>query len=226
MEKRAMLDYLEQETVRQFSEQFAMKEIPRDAYSKMRWPKLLPLMKFDVTRYQVDGFGHLMLMRTRATGGMMQLCTVSMTPSEGLSVPYLLIDCMTMKQKRTVFVEFYDCTRDGVKDQAFDLLTARYAGIPDYSEKPAWYISERMPCSLIKGVEDGKEDRLKQMLSDSVRAYLSACDRAEKNEENLKGLKAFQERMIQDGNPSSSTMEKVLKKDGAEHFFRTVVMPV
>lgn len=221
-----MLDYLEQEIAGQFSGHFTMKELCGDAYSKMRWPKLLPLMKFDVTRYQVDGFGHLMLMRTRAMGGMMQLCTVSMTPSEGLSVPYLLIDCMTMKQKRTVFVEFYDCTKDGVKDHELDALRERYARIPDYPEKPAWYISERMTCSLIKGVEDGKEEELKQMLSDSVRAYLSVCDRAEKNEENLKGLKAFQERMIQNGNPSSSTMEKVLKKDGAEHFFRTVVMPV
>jgi hypothetical protein len=32
--------------------------------------------------------------------------------------------------------------------------------------------------------------------------------------------------MITDGNPSSSTMEKLLGKDGAEKFFREVVMPI
>ena len=221
-----MLDFLEKETIEQFSKQYELSEVPADGYSIMQWPKLLPMMKFKVTRYQVKGFGHLMLMRTRAMGGMMQLCTVSFMPSEGLTVPYLLIDCMTMKQKRTVFVEYYDCTADGVKAEALNETAAKYADVPDYSEKPAWYIAERMPCSLIKGTANGEEEQLKKMLSDSLKAYLMTCKDAEKNEENLVGLKAFQERMIREGNPSSSTMEKLLKKDGAERFFRTVVMPL
>lgn len=32
--------------------------------------------------------------------------------------------------------------------------------------------------------------------------------------------------MIEEGNPSSSVMEKVLGKEGDERFFRTVVMPL
>ena len=217
---------MEKETVEQFSGQYELSEVPADEYSRMRWPKLLPLMKFEVTRYLVKDYGHLMLMRTRAMGGMMQLCTVSFMPSEGLTVPYLLIDCMTMKQKRTVFVEYYDCTADGVRSEALNETAAKYTSIPDYSEKPAWYIAERMPCSLIKGTGNGKEEQLKNMLADSLQAYLLTCKDAGRKEENLIGLKAFQERMINEGNPSSSTMEKLLKKDGAERFFRTVVMPL
>ena len=221
-----MLDYLEKETLEQFQKQYELKEAPSDAYTKMQWPKLLPMMKFLVTRYTVKGFGHLMFMRTRAMGGLMQLCTISFMPSEGLTVPYLLIDCMTMKQKRTVFIEYYDCTADGVKSEMLDEVAKKYESVPDYSEKPAWYITERMPCSLIKGVEDGNEEALKNMLKDSIEAYLKVAAGAETKEENLKGLKAFQNRMVKEGNPSSATMEKLLKKDGAETFFRTVVMPL
>ena len=44
--------------------------------------------------------------------------------------------------------------------------------------------------------------------------------------ENLEGLKAFQQRMIREGNPSTAALTRTLGKEGAEEFFRTVVMPV
>jgi hypothetical protein len=39
-------------------------------------------------------------------------------------------------------------------------------------------------------------------------------------------VKEFRERMIRDGNPSSKTLEMLLKKDGAERFMREAVMPI
>ena len=44
--------------------------------------------------------------------------------------------------------------------------------------------------------------------------------------ENVAGLKAFQQRMVREGNPSTAALTKTLGKEGAETFFRTVVMPV
>ena len=214
------------EAVSVFRKAFTLDEVPADAYSRMQYPKRLPLMRFCADRYCVDGFGHLMLMQTRAMGGLMQLVTASFTPSEGGTVPYLLIDMMQMGKKRTVFVEYYDCTVSGVSAPALDALASRYADVPAYAEKPAWYIAERMPCSLIKGTTDGSEDRLLAMVRDSLAAYADLCRTAPKDPENLTALRAFQDRMIKDGNPSSATMEKVLGKDGAERFFREVVMPL
>ena len=221
-----LLERFAQETVTSFQKACTVREVPADAYSRMRYPKLLPMMRFAVDRYEVEGFGHLMLMQTRAMGGLMRLVTASFTPSCGGAVPYLLIDMMAMQKKRTVFVEYYDCTRDGVTAPALDALVKTYADVPAYAEKPAWYVGERMPCSLIKGTADGSEERLSAMVRDSVAAYLELIRTAPKDPANLTGLRAFQDRMVNEGNPSSATMEKLLGKAGAETFFRKVVMPV
>ena len=156
----------------------------------------------------------------------MKLTTASFTPSEGASVPYLLIDMMSMKDKRTVFVEYYDRTAGGADIPELDELKKEYSDIPDYGEKPAWYVGERMPCSLIKGGKAEDEDRLLEMVLRSLEAYADAAASAPKDAANLHRLKAFADRMVKEGNPSSGTMEKVLGKDGAEEFFRTAVMPV
>lgn len=222
----SLLSDFSSETVQTLSACFPCLEVPADRYSRMKWPRLLPMMRFAVDRYTLDGFGQLMLMQTKAIGGLMQLVTASFMPQTGLSVPYLLIDMMQMKKKRTVFVEYYDCTKNGVTAPALDALKAVYADVPDYPEKPAWYIAERMPCSLIKGTEDGSEERLIAMVRDSVRAYAALCREAGRDPENRSGLAAFRERMMKEGNPSSATMEKVLGKEGAETFFRDVVMPL
>ncbi len=209
-----------------FGNTFELKEVPADGYSRMRYPKWPALMRFDVDRYEAAGFGHLMLMKTRAMGGMMNLVTASFTPNEGAEAPYLLLDMMKMGKKRTVFVEYYDCTGKNLRIPELDAVAADYGDLPEYAEKPAWYIAKRMPCSLIKGTEDGSEERLLSMVRDSLMAYAAYCRTAPKDPENLDGLRTFQSRMIADGNPSSGTMEKVLGKDGAERFFRCVVMPV
>ena len=221
-----LLDVFSEDALKIFREAFPLEEIPADSYSRMRYPKWPVLMRFDVDRYEANGFGHLMLMKTRAMGGMMNLLTASFTPDEGGEVPYLLIDMMKMGKKRTVFVEYYDCTGKKLEIPELDAVKAAFSDIPEYAEKPAWYISERMPCSLIKGTADGSEDRLLAMVRDSLTTYAVYCKAAPKDPGNLAGLCAFQSRMITEGNPSSGTMEKVLGKDGAERFFKTAVMPV
>ena len=221
-----LLDVFFEDTLRILGNSFPLREVPADRYSRMRYPKWPVLMRFDIDRYQAEGFGHLMLMKTRAMGGMMNLVTASFTPNEGAEAPYLLIDMMKMGKKRTVFVEYYDCTGKKLTIPELDAVAAEYQDVPEYAEKPAWYIAERMPCSLIKGTADGSEERLLAMVKDSLTAYVAYCKTAPKDPENLEGLRAFQSRMVTEGNPSSGTMEKVLGKDGAERFFRTVVMPV
>ena len=220
-----MLERFRTDALEAFSSRFPMERLPEDEYTDMKWPKLIPLMRFHVERYRAEGFGSVMLMRTKAMGGMMQLMTASFTPNAGGGVPYLLIDMMTMKDKRTVFVEYYDCTAQGVSLPELDDLKREFSDVREYDEKPAWYISERMPCSLIKGGTAADEERLSLMVRRSLEAYAEAAAGASRDPANLVKLKAFADRMIRDGNPSSGTMEKVLGKKGAVEFFRTAVMP-
>lgn len=208
-----------------FDAQVPLVELPAQPYAAMRYPKLVPLMHFQFQHYDAPSFGHASFLRTTGMGGRMQLATVVFTPNTGANVPLLLVDVMAMKQKRAVFVEYYDCTAHGVPADTLMAVHDRYADVPDYEEKPAWYIGERTPYSLIKGGND--DARLGAMIDDTADAYASLCANAQgSSSENVEGLRAFVDRMVKEGNPSSDTMSKVLGAQGAETFFRTAVMPI
>ena len=195
-------------------------------YAKMKYPRVLPMFKISTHRYYLEDFGTVMVMSTSAMGGLMKLVTASFTPFEGKNVPYLLVDCMHMLKTSLAYVEYYNCTSQDLDSRELDSVATKYASVPDYSEKPAWYISERMPCSLIKGGKGVDSGPLVQMVKDSVDAYLKCVAEASSDSNNVVGLKEFQRRMIKEGNPSQPTMRKVLGDEGADEFFCSYVMPM
>lgn len=222
--KRESLQQRIDDTVRAFSAQVPLRELPAGAYETMRYPRFPAVMRFYVRRYAAKGFGNVFTMYTRALSGLMQLATMAFTPNAGGDVPLLLIDVMAMGKKRTVFIEYYDCTARGVNCPELAKVKEQYGDLPEYPEKPAWYVGERTPDSLIKSGEDGAA--LFSMLADSVSAYAAvAAQHQTPSADNLTGLAAFIERMVREGNPSTATMEKLLGKAGAEAFFRAAVMP-
>lgn len=201
-------------------------EVTPKEYASMKYPRLIPMMRFGSHLLKAEGYGHLFLMETSAMGGAMKLLTLSFMPDEGGDLPYLLIDTMSMKNKSLSYVEYYDCTGKDLYFESLSKIKEKYRALPDYDEKDAWYIKERMPVSLIKGGEGADEDMLYAMAEESIRAYMDLAKSAAKDPGNIKGLLRFRERMLKEGNPSSATMEKVLGKEGAKLFFTTCVMPV
>ena len=208
-----------------FLEGFDHNAVPDDEYTDFSYPKLIKLMRFHTDRFIVNDFGHLFLMHTKTAFGM-ELLTCSFMPNTGKGVPYLLIDTMTVGKKRCVFVEYYDMTAD-LNDQS-ELIEVgeKYKDLSDYTEKPAWYIDKRQRYSLIKGGTAADDDVFRNMMIDSVNAYHKAVMKAEVKADNLLGLESFRERMIRDGNPSSSVLNKVFGEKGAEEFFCKCVMPM
>ncbi len=200
-------------------DKFALKEITPEKYRTMGGP----LMRFFLEQYNVEGLGNLCVLKTKAMLGLMQLVTVVVTPSSGKNVPFLLVDTMDMGKKHLCYVEYYDCTADGADKDKLLAASAPYGDVPDYAEKPAWYVKERMAGSLIK---TGDRARLEQMALDALKAYAAQAAAAPVKAENIAGLKAFRRRMIEEGNPSTAALTRTLGKAGAEEFFRTVVMPL
>lgn len=200
-------------------ERFSLTDVTPEKYRTMG----SLIMRFRLQQYDVAGLGNLCVLRTRAMLGLMNLVTVVMTPSSGKNVPFLLIDTMDMGKKHLCYVEYYDCTAAGADKDLLLAASAPYADVENYAEKPAWYVSERMAGSLIK---TGDKGRLEQMALDALKAYAAQAAAAPVKPENLEGLKAFQQRMIEEGNPSTAALTKTLGQEGAEAFFRTVVMPV
>lgn len=205
---------------------FPASEITPAAYAAIKYPKLLPIMRFTCRQYDLEGFGNLFTMDTRAMGRLMKLTTLVFTPSAGGEVPFLLIDTMEMKQKHLAYVEYYDCTARGASLPESEGQGAEYAALPDYAEKPAWYVAKRTPYSLIKGGEGADAGALDSMVRTCLERYLRAARTAECGPANLESLRAFQRDMLTLGNPSSATLEKVLGRAGAETMFRTAIMPV
>ena len=200
------------------------EEIPKDNYTDFSYPGwLLKIMKFNTQRYKVSNFGHFMSMETKSFFGM-QLLTISFMPGEGVSVPYLLIDIMIVGKKRIAFIEYYDCTAEHPDMKNLEKVSQIYKNLPNYKEKPNWYISERTKYSLIKN--ELNDENLKNMVIDSVKAYNNELLEASIDEKNLERLSFFRERMINEGNPSSSILERVFGKEGARNFFIKCVMPM
>ena len=212
--------------VQKASAAFPALEVTPPRYASMRYPKLLPMMRFACRQYTLESFGNLFAMETRAMGGLMKLSTLVFTPYAGKSVPLLLIDTMEMKKKRLAYVEYYDCTAQGAVLAGAEGQREEFSFLPDYGEKPVWYVSRRTPYSLIKGGEGADPAALERMVFTCVGRYLEGAKAAPSDPANLEGLRAFRRDMLTLGNPSSATLEKVLGKEGAEAMFRTAIMPV
>ncbi|MBQ2310227.1 MAG: hypothetical protein II186_06230 [Erysipelotrichales bacterium] len=217
-----MITDLQNRMLRLFDNRKGCRKLAEDSYSHMKYPKILPLMRFEVDRFSWEGYGHIMAMHTTTKMGM-ELLTLSFMPSTGIQMPYLLIDAMTMKKKRCVFIEYYGCGYEEFADAPLKEVYERYKGLPDYDEKENWYIHERRPYSLIK---TGEEKDLADMAEESVKAYLSMIPDSKTDPAYKEKLKAFRARMITEGNPSKKTLEMLLKKDGAIKFMKEVIMPV
>ncbi len=217
---------LSQRVTARAREAFLSQDVTPAKYAAMKYPRFLPMMRFTCRQYGLEGFGNLFVMDTTAMGGMMKLSTMVFTPSSGKAAPFLLVDTMEMKKKRLAYVEYYDCTAAGASLPRMEGQKAEFAGIPDYEEKPAWYVTRRTPYSLIKGGEGTDQAALEGMVLTCVDRYLAGAKAAPVDPTNLEGLRAFQNDMITLGNPSSDTLNKVLGQEGAETMFRTAIMPV
>lgn len=217
-----MISELKTKMMKAVEEAVSCTALPEDAWTDMSFPGIIKLMKFRVDRYDLEGFGKLMTMHTTTKMGM-ELLTMSFMPSSGLTVPYFLMDAMSMKNKKCVFVEYYGCGQEGLQNNALEEVYETYRTLPDYPEKPNWYVGERESYSLIK---TGNEGQLTGMAVDSVTAYLSMIPGAHEDEGYKKKLAEFRQRMIDEGNPSSSTLHLLLGKIGAERFMKQAVMPI
>lgn len=216
-----MISRLKEETETLLKNYAVTKKEP-DSYSHMKYPKIFTLMDFYVDQYEIEGFGHLMIMHTKTKMGM-ELLTASFMPNTGINLPYLLMDAMTMKNKRCIFVEYYGCGNDDLNDTKLKETYEKYRSLPDYAEKENWYIKERRPYSLIK---TGSSEELLSMARDSLSAYLDSVKTAHVSEGYKEKLEAFRNRMITEGNPSSKTLKMLLKEEGAVNFFKDVIMPL
>ncbi|BBF43487.1 hypothetical protein lbkm_2175 [Lachnospiraceae bacterium KM106-2] len=217
---------LASEVVEILTKEAKIQSISVGNYEKIHYPKYLPFFRFIVKKFGVKDFGNLMIMQTKAMGGM-RLLTMSFTPNLGTDIPYLLIDCMSVGKKRAVFIEYYDHTEKKQVPISLLKIARQYEYLPDYKETSAWYVSLRTKYSLIKGNTREEEPELIKMLLKTVKAYGKLSQNVSGDiSENLNKLQTFRKRMIKEGNPSSKILTRVLGEKGAKSFYCNIIMPI
>ena len=76
----SQLTALSADAARLAAEHFTVNENTPNQFRQLQYPKLLPVMRFTIHRYALQGFGSLMTMDTVGMGGLMKLSTLVFTP--------------------------------------------------------------------------------------------------------------------------------------------------
>ncbi|MDO4493732.1 MAG: hypothetical protein Q4C53_07615 [Clostridia bacterium] len=220
----AMIADLKEMLLKKAGEAFHVEQRSVGNCKSLKWPALLPMIRYETETYRMEGFGALTVMEGKIIGAIRTM-TCMLTPFEGAAVPAVMLDVMEVKEKSTVFIEYFDKTAQGAEMSAFEELSEKYADVETYPDSPVWYNAERAACSLIKISPAQQVGKLVDMTKDFLDNYFPMAQSAEKSAENIPGLTAFSEKMAEGGTAAMEVMKKRFGTDGAKEFYRTVFVP-
>ena len=110
-------------------------------------------MTFLTESWEIQGIGHLCVMRMNAFLGLMRMETVVIAPT-GVDFPLFNLDWVKAFGAETQIAELYNTQLLPLPDEcqaAFDCARAQYDDVPDVPAKdPHWYDDILYPCSFHK----------------------------------------------------------------------------
>ena len=187
------------------------------------------IMKFKIEQYDVEDLGNLCIMR--ANGGVMQMLTVTLTPSK-IDMPLLSVDYMYILGNRTAYVEIYDLHigKSQIRENTVEKLKsvdAQFSNLPDTVPSSAWYDSIRTAGSY-KKVTAKEDGTILEMLKQYLSEYLDGAKEIEllpddKIPEKLDAMEAYTHRLISEGGISTDVFKKELGEDQTYRFFDNVM---
>jgi hypothetical protein len=176
-------------------------------------------MAFDTESWEIPGIGHLCVMRMNAFLGLMRMETVILAPTH-VDVPLFNLDWVKAFGTETQIAELYDTQLSPWPDEcreAFEFARARYADVPDApAGEPHWYDGILYPCSFHKKGR-GVTQRLSSAAQDYLTIYtelLAAAPNCDSTEKAAK-VRAFAERLFEEGGPAVNQVTKLFGKQTA-----------
>lgn len=177
-------------------------------------------MTFETESWEVQGVGHLCIMRMKALLGLMRMETAVIAPTD-VDVPLFNLDWVKAFGAEAQMAELYDTQLQPWPDEcheAFELVCKHYADVPDVpSAEARWYDDILYPCSFHK-----KGKGITEALSNAAQDYLAvytellasapACDSLEKTAK----VRAFAERLFAEGGPAVDQVTKLFGEQTAE----------
>ena len=187
------------------------------------------IMKFKIEQYDVEDLGNLCIMR--ANGGVMQMLTVTLTPSK-IDMPLLSVDYMYILGNRTAYVEIYDLHigESQIRENTVEKLKsvdAQFLNLPDTTPSSAWYDSIRTAGSY-KKVTAKEDGTLLEMLKQYLSEYLGGAKEIEllpesQIPEKLDAMEAYTHRLVSEGGISTDVFKKELGEEKTLKFFDNVL---
>lgn len=223
------IEYLNLKIINKVKNKFKLENYNLKSLANFSYPKYIPIFKFKAQQYKVIELGNMSILTSSSIIGL-SLTTVVFTPGVGLDIPFVIIDFVSMKDKITVFVEFFNNhmnNKENIKslDDNLNKLFYKYKCIENYIEKPNWYVPLRDKYSPLKKGSKNNKKILEDMVLDYLNEYLNFVSSIKKDSTDIKNIKLeeFIEDLIIKGNPSSKILKKALGEDGYKDFSRSVI---
>ena len=169
-------------------------------------------MTFETESWEIQGIGHLCVMRMNAFFGLMRMETAVIAPTN-VDMPLFNLDWVKAFGNETQIAELYDTQLQLLPSEshkAFESICEQYADVPDAPQAEArWYDNILYPCSFHKKGK-GVTEALSSAAQDYLAAYIEllanapACDSQEKTAK----VRAFAERLFAEGGPAVDQVTK------------------
>ena len=175
-------------------------------------------MMFTTESYEVEGFGHLCVLRMKAFAGLMKMETVVLAP-EHKDMPLLNIDWVSAFGSETQIVELYDIQLEDYPAEyldAFAKIKDRDSDIPEYRSGDHWYDDIKYACSYSKKDRKGGM-RFNTAAESYLKKYLEQAGTAKTCEASMKKAltRSFAEQLISQGGPAVDQVTKLFGEDVA-----------
>lgn len=220
---------LKVEVLNKIKSKFKLQKCNIKDLESFSYPKYIKILKFSVEQYKVRNLGNMCILEGKSILGL-SIFTVVFTPYVNYDIPFVIIDFMQMRNKLTVFVEFYNehmKNKDYIKilDNKLRHKKDKYKCIENYIEKGNWYVDLRNKYSPLKKGNKENKEALITMVLDYLDEYLNFVDSIDEKYEDVKNkdLEKFIEDLIIKGNPSSKILKKSLGEEGYDKFCREII---
>jgi len=177
-------------------------------------------MTFETESWEIQGIGHLCIMRMNAFLGLMRMETAVIAPT-GVDVPLFNLDWVKAFGNESQIAELYDTQLQPWPDEcleAFEFAGGRYADLPDAPAGEArWYDDILYPCSFHKKGR-GLTERLSRAAQDYLEVYAELLASAPACNAPAKAAKVrdFAERLFAEGGPAVDQVTKLFGEQTAK----------
>ena len=175
-------------------------------------------MTFTTGSYEVEGLGHLCVLRMKAFAGLMKMETAVLAV-RSKDMPLLNIDWMTVAGSETQIVELYDVQLEDYpaeKLDSFAEIRDRDSDLKDYCPGDHWYDDIKYPCSYSKK-DRNAAGRFNAAARSYLRTYLKQAETAKPCSESEKTalIRNYAEQLISQGGPAVDQVTRLFGDDFA-----------